>query len=732
MTSDDRSYKPVDLLDAFDFLFDANAPEEPAPGAYKTDDAGADTSYEHKARRLLKHTWHAFFGRFGRLTDAQRLAIEPVVSGESLILSAATASGKTEALLAPLIERRIQESHPQAKTSDTLRIIVVCPTRALCNDFLRRVRHPILTCQWSVDLKSGDNPSFDPQKPPNILITTPESLDSLLSRVPWGLKSVDALFIDEVHLLDGSARGDHMRVLVSRLKSFRPDLQICCASATAPQTERIARAFIQPRRGETPRILKTAGGRDRHIKIHYQRFVSLSDAALSILKLCQDTPGTKLLVFANRRAEVEWLAADLATHEQFPVFAHHGSLAKPERLRVEKAFLEASHGVCVATMTLELGVDIGDVDRVVLLNPPANVSSFTQRIGRSNRRGGDLQVTCLFSTPFDRERFEHLAQCAEKGRLFADLIAFRPAILPQQILSLLFQNPKNWVSARALHARLPADVAREWSPEDCRAILEIMRERALLHADSRGRYVPDEQAIALYQIGQMHTHIEPDPEVEVIDETTGRSIGRAEWSRVEHTRLENVHEGLLLGGRQRTVTRVKDNKVFVESHGKTDEPSFASRIGPNYSFGLAQDLAQFIGHTPGEMRLRSLGIRGDNQKWLLEHYFGSIWGKLLEIILRKHRFSFDPRGIGPFRAPVIYRARTSRDRPPKNFGSAAQIETAILEGLNNYQRKLEKKLQAGPWRTYIPQEMTRRWLIQSTRTDEFAHTLAAFRLVTVE
>jgi len=693
-------------------------------------DADAERDFaEREARKLLLHVWHAFFGRFGRLTSTQLIAIKPIVEGQSVVLCAATASGKTEALLAPMIERTMQRALGNTGAQNLLRVLIICPTRALCNDFFRRVQRPILACNLSVDIKSGDSPNFNPERPPDVLITTPESLDSILSRKPRGLQFVESIFLDEVHLLDGTNRGDHVRALVARIKSFRPDLQVCCASATAPQAERLGREFAQPTSPSDSSILRVEGGRDRNINIEYEHFDEVEQAATSIYQLTQNHPGTKILVFANKRDEVEYIAAQLASRQGLPVFAHHGSLAKPERLRAEHGFLNATHGVCVATMTLELGIDIGDVDRVVLLNPPANVASFTQRIGRSNRRGGDIQVSALYSTDFDLQRFEHLAKCARAGQLFVEAIPFRPSILPQQAISLLFQNPKKWISDSVLHERLPPDVAAEWTRSDCRAVLELMRERGYFHANSRGQFVADEPAKRDYRYGQMHTHIDPDGEVEVIDETTGRTVGTARWSRDDQSRFsENspLNKGFLLGGKQRMVTRVKDQKVFVDSSNLGDAPSFVSRMGPRYSFALARDLADYVG-IPDKTIIMRPGVL--KNQWSIGHFFGSIWGWLLDAVLNSRSIQTHPRrGINHFQGGASFLGT-----PPENLGNAGQIEVIAEKFLSHTNGRkynsLLKSLQPGPWRDYVPDEMLHRWVHHCARPAEFAETLAEFRIV---
>lgn len=679
-------------------------------------------SNEQRVRELLRHTWHAFFGRFGRLTEAQAQVAEPIARGESVVLCAPTASGKTEALLAPMIDRGFSaRTNSQAESRTGLQLLVVCPTRALCNDFLRRVRRPVEACSWVVELKTGDDPSFSADNPPDMLVTTPESLDSILSRQPAALRGLEGIFLDEIHLLDGSPRGDHLLALVWRLKSFRPDLQVCCASATAADAGRLSREWC----GDGARVVRIEGGRDRELQASFEHIIDPFEAARALEGLVSDEPGAKTLVFANTRNEVEWLSATLAKSlGASRVFAHHGSLAKAERLRAEKGFLNASSGVCVATMTLELGIDIGDVDRVVLVNPAPNVASFTQRVGRSNRRGGAIRVVCLYSSKFDRLRFEHQIACARAGKLFVEPQVFRPTILPQQAVSLIFQNPKGWVSAGALHGRLPPSAQEIWTRADCQDVLEVMRAEGYLHADSRGRFVADKLAKKDWRYGRIHAHIGGDAEVEVVDETTGRTIGTAHWSGDDQSRAEGDVDGLLLGGKQRKVTRVRDRRVFVEAADLDEAPSFLSRMGPNYSFALARDLAAFADLGDDTLWLtRTGGHISRKNEWRLEHYFGTLWGRLLAPVLRSHGFGFRG-GMGAFHAKVSRRPRRLAD----SLGTPAAIESTVDDYLKTGYKQLEKRLQPGPWKRFVPPDMMRRWVRACVRPEEFAQVAAGFRV----
>ncbi len=659
-----------------------------------------EVSEEGRLRRLLPHTWHAFLGRFGGVTPIQARAAGPVVSGESLLVCAPTASGKTEALLAPLVERLIR----QDRHLGGIRLLVICPTRALCNDLHRRVEKPLSRCGWDSGIKSGDSPRLIDSDRPSVVVTTPESLDSILARQPRRLRSVGAIVLDELHLLDGRVRGDQLQMLVKRLGQVAPGLQVCGASATAARSDVLARRFASEDAG----VVEVRSGRDRQIDMELVQALDLREAAAIIEELARGTPGAKWLIFCNRRDEVEYLSAHI---EGVEVFAHHGSLSRGERLRVEERFLNAPQGLCAATMTLELGVDIGDVDQVVCINPPPNVASFSQRIGRGNRRGERLKVLGLYVSGFDRARFEHLADCARRGQWFGEEVAFRPSVIAQQAVSLMHQNPRGWISARALHGRLPDAIGSGVSVGDCEAILAAMRDEGYLYGDSRGRFVADEQARLDYERGQMHSHITSAGEVEIIDEATGRRLGTA---------APDGEAGLLLAGRHREVTRVTDKQIFVGSSDDDKEPKFISRMGPRYSYGLARDLARFLGHGPGEMPMDRVG----ESSWMVGHFMGSLWGQCTAMVMRKQGFRV--KSVGAFE--LRCRWPKSGD-PPTGFGDESSIEAWMGAELRRGYRRFLSRLEVGPWGRFVPEEQLRRWVEESLDIESFAEALSSFKRV---
>ncbi|MEZ4834516.1 MAG: DEAD/DEAH box helicase [Caldilineaceae bacterium] len=160
----------------------------------------------------LRHTWTAFFARHGNFTPVQAAAIPPILDGENVLVISATASGKTEAAVAPLLERHCLG--PNAPDEAQLRVLYVCPTRALVRDLYERLRGPLDLLAVSFAMKSGDTGPVSTTQPPTVLITTPESTDSLLTRarLPWIWQAV---VIDEIHPRRRPG-GDHLRCLPHR------------------------------------------------------------------------------------------------------------------------------------------------------------------------------------------------------------------------------------------------------------------------------------------------------------------------------------------------------------------------------------------------------------------------------------------------------------------------------------------------------------------------------------
>ncbi|NTU80372.1 MAG: DEAD/DEAH box helicase, partial [Chloroflexales bacterium] len=186
----------------------------------------ADLRAQLALKARLPRTWPAFFERYGSFTAAQMAAIPPLLAGEGLLLCAPTASGKTAAVLAPLVERYC----PPVRPPKQLRILYLTPTRALVNDLRSRLAHPLASIGVGLGVKTSDG-AFAKGRPPDVLITTPESLDALLAADARLFARLRAVVIDELHLFDGTPRGDQLRALLARLRRVRA---YAAASGDAP------------------------------------------------------------------------------------------------------------------------------------------------------------------------------------------------------------------------------------------------------------------------------------------------------------------------------------------------------------------------------------------------------------------------------------------------------------------------------------------------------------------
>ncbi len=333
-----------------------------------------------------------------QLRPLQQESIGPLFAGEHALLLAPTAGGKTEAAFFPVLSRMLQEEWAG------LSVLYLCPIKALLNNLHGRLHQ---YCAWggrSVELWHGDVSDRDKQairrEQPDVLLTTPESIEVLLTTKRSDPRTffagVQVVIVDELHAFAGDDRGWHLLAVlerVSRLAGRR--LQRIGLSATIGNPDGLLTWFAGHAGGER-RVIAPAAGGSVEPELRLDHVGTLDNAATVISRLHR---GEKRLVFVDSRAKVEQLAAGLRGRD-VQTHVSHSSVSLDERRRAETAFAEGSDCVIVATSTLELGIDVGDLDRVIQIDAPGTVASLLQRLGRTGRRPGTSR-NCLFLTTSD-------------------------------------------------------------------------------------------------------------------------------------------------------------------------------------------------------------------------------------------------------------------------------------------------------------------------------------------
>lgn len=412
------------------------------------------------------------------LRPLQQAAVAPVLAGTDCLLIAPTAGGKTEAAMFPMLSRIVEEEW------SGLSVIYVAPLKALLNNLLPRLEQYASWLGRRVALWHGDVGDSARRKilsePPEILLTTPESLEAMLvsRRVDHRLffQGVRAVIADEIHAFAGGDRGWHLVAVLERLQHIASvPIQRVGLSATLGNPESILQWFqgsnVRSRRGE----VVSAGDSPIEPAIALDYVGSVENAATIIASL---HAGEKRLVFCESRSSAEELAFALRQRGT-TTFVSHSSLSLDQRRQSEQAFAEAQNCVIVSTSTLELGIDIGDLDRMIQLDSPRTVASFLQRLGRTGRRPGSMRNALFLAT--DQATLVRAAGLLSLwGRGFIEEIEPPPHprhIAAQQLLALALQEKQ--ITRASINAWFSGSAVME----DAETILDYLIDQQFLVAD---------------------------------------------------------------------------------------------------------------------------------------------------------------------------------------------------------------------------------------------------------
>lgn len=662
----------------------------------------------------LRRTWPAFFERHGSFTPVQLAAIPPILGGKNVVICAPTAQGKTEAAVAPLIECHC--SHD----ASGLVLLYLTPTRALANDLLNRLETALASLYVSLAIKTHDQSTLNPQRPAQVLIATPESVDSLLTSQAPIFAGLRAIVLDELHLFDGTPRGDQLRMVLNRLRRIREYafsvgyapgavMQYAALSATLPEPESTAARYFP-----VDQVVQIPGQRLLEAEL-ISMLPESAEALVSYLFTFRAKGWHKALVFCNSRAEVETYAAAIRQNSPFgdAVYVHYSNIASSRRREIEQQFASTEVALCCATSTLELGIDIGDIDVVLLVGPPGDVSSFFQRVGRGNRRARMIHVACFYRTPLERLVFETLcaALLVPAGEPSS---AFRSSVAIQQIFSSLKQSPTASVRLNELSELFDGML----TSVDLAAILGELQLRGYLKPGRPGEWRPDEKLNNLFDQQasstcelSIYSNIQNRTarQIEIRDQHTRQTVARVDalWLN---------RPALTLEGRPITVEWVEGEAAWITTtQGERTVPQLSYRAAQKHlSYDLARRLPLQLGLAAGDAPLI---VTAEGRWWF--HWLGDLYGRVLLDLLN-------------YRIRVIETPQPGlclRLEDVETFAVPIWTAAQVSRYLEDHYCNLERMLDLGPFQHFLPVSLRRRAVIEQVNVPRFLQALAALHLL---
>jgi ATP-dependent Lhr-like helicase len=357
---------------------------------------------------------------FSQPTLPQTLSFPPISAGENVLLIAPTGSGKTEAVLLPIFSKLLKQEDKKG-----IQVIYITPLRALNRDLLKRLTFWSDRLGFSAEVRHGDTEPKIRRKqaksPPLMLVTTPETLQAILpgTQMRKHLSHLKHVIVDEVHELASSKRGVQLTIALERLHEVaKEEFQRIGLSATVGNPEEVAK-FIAGTNREISIVHAVLAKSFRYhvetpipTETDYElagKLETSPEAAARIRRLTELVDSHKsTLIFVNSRTVAEMLGHKFSQLGRVDVAVHHGSLSKEERINIEDEFKSGILKAIICTSTLELGIDIGDVDLVVQYMSPRQVGTLIQRVGRSGHRL-DMLSEGIIETVFPDDTLESIA-----------------------------------------------------------------------------------------------------------------------------------------------------------------------------------------------------------------------------------------------------------------------------------------------------------------------------------
>ena len=616
---------------------------------------GEQDAAELTARRAVLEHFHAavadwFGAHFPVPTAAQAQAWPAIKAGEHTLIAAPTGSGKTLAAFLAAIDSLVRQGL-DGTLADETQVVYVSPLKALSNDIQKNLEAPIAGIKAAlaarglpeVDIRTwvrtGDTPPGERQKmmkrPPHIVVTTPESLYILLGSESGRamLRTTRTVIVDEIHAMAANKRGVHLTLSLERLAALceHPLLRIGLSATQNPIALVKDLLVGVSKDGAAPgaRIVDTGHQRKRDLAIEvpsspleavmsHEVWTQVYDQIQRLIEAHRTT-----LIFVNTRRMAERVARALSERlGETAVTAHHGSMAKEHRLSAEQRLKHGKLRALVATASLELGIDIGDVDLVCQLGSPRTIAAFLQRVGRSGHAVGGLPKGRLF--PLSRDE---LVECAalfdsvRRGELDRLSIPPKPMdVLAQQIVAEV--AAQDWDEAALFERFRQAYPYRDLTRGEFSAVLKMLaegfttrrgRRGALLHWDTVNHVLRGRRGARMTALTSGGT-IPDNADYQVLLEPENHMIGTVNEDFAVESLAGDVFQ---LGNNSYRIIRVERSTVRVEdAHGEPPSIPFWLGEAPARTDELSDSVSRL--RQSFEQRLKQNKSGDTALAWLIE------------------------------------------------------------------------------------------------------------------
>jgi len=529
-------------------------------------------------------------------TKPQEEAIPAILSGENVLLIAPTGTGKTEAASLPIFHKILSSERKGTQA------VYITPLRALNRDMLRRFQEWGEKLNITVAVRHGDTSQADRRKqalkPPDLLITTPETLQVMLTGklLRQNLSTVKTVVVDEVHEMAASKRGSQLAVLLERLAELASDFQRIGLSATVGSPEAVARLLVgtarrfrivqtDVERASDFQVVSPAPGRGDHAMASTLECDPRLAAQIRFIR--ETVHSKKCLIFVNTRQAAEVLGSRFRQLNE-PIGVHHGSLSVETRVEAEEAFKAGDLRGLICTSSMELGIDIGDVDHVIQYSSPREVSRLLQRVGRAGHKIGLISSGTIIATCADDVAEGcAIARGAAAGELEAIQIHEKPMdVLANQIVGLEMDYGE--IGREKAHRIITrAYPFRNLSMEEMNGVITQMEEHRLVWPD--GDALQRTRKAREYYFENL-SMIPDEKRYNVYDIVGRRSVGTLDEAFV--IGFAQPGASFVTKGEIWEITEIGDNEIkVVPIHRSGEIPSWTGEEIP-VPFAVAQEVGR--------------------------------------------------------------------------------------------------------------------------------------------